>query len=340
MSDTRPDPAPPVAHPRALAPALALALTLGMASVAPSLTLPLRLADATAGALLDADGLPQGRAEALGLGTDPAALGTTGATSPDPSRPPAPSAAKQPTMPSLAAFPSQVGRDFAHLLTRPLAFDTKDWTRLAIGAGAVGVVALFDNRIHDAISGSSSTGATRFATSIRPLGTWGGVAIMGAALAAGGLFHDANLAETGLDGIEAGLFTGVVIVPLLKEVTGRSRPRSGQGPSQLDAIDGGRSFPSGEVAMAFTEAAVVAQHTESPVVRGIAWGLAGLVGWERMRLDAHWASDVAAGALIGSAIGSWVAKIHRPEETGSHTTVSMAPLAGPHTVGLAASVSW
>ncbi len=340
MSDPRLVPVPAVARPRALAPALALALTVGMASLAPSLTLPLRLAATAGGALLEADALPQGRAEALDLGADPAALGAVGTTSPDPSRPPAVPAANPPPMPSLAAFPSQVGRDFTHLITRPLAFDTRDWTRLAIGAGAVGVVALFDNRIHNAVYGGTSSGATRFAKSIRPLGTWGGVAIMGATLAAGGLFHDSNLAATGLDGLEAALFTGVVIVPLLKEVSGRSRPISGQGPSHLDSIDGGRSFPSGEVAMAFTEAAVVSQHTESPVVRGLAWGLAGLVGWERMRLDAHWASDVAAGALIGTAVGSWVAKIHRPEETKSNTSVSMMPLVGPQGVGLAASISW
>ncbi len=243
-------------------------------------------------------------------------------------------------MPSLAAFPSRVGRDFAHLITRPLAFDRQDWTRLALGAGAVGVVALFDNRIHDAVAGSTSGGATRLATSIRPLGTWGGVAIMGAALAVGGLSDDPNLAEMGMDGLEAGLFTGVVVVPLLKEVAGRSRPRSGQSASRFDTIDGGKSFPSGEAALAFTEAAVVAQHTESPVVRGIAWGLAGLVGWERMRLDAHWASDVAAGALIGTAIGSWVAKIHKPEETSARTKVSVLPLAGPRSVGVTAAISW
>ena len=163
---------------------------------------------------------------------------------------------------------------------------------------------------------------------------------MGVALAAGEVFHDANLASMGLDGIEASLFSAAIIAPVLKKITGRERPNAGEGPSDFGFFSTDQSFPSGEVTMAFTNAAVIAQHTDSVVVRGIAWGLAGLVGWERMRLDAHWGSDVVAGALIGTAVGSWVAKIHKPAETSGHTTVSVLPLVGRRTLGVTASISW
>jgi membrane-associated phospholipid phosphatase len=248
-----------------------------------------------------------------------------------------PGPASRSQMPSLAAFPGRVGRDLVHLVVRPVEFDQQDWTRLALGAGVVGAVALFDNRIRNSVVG---TGSGTTALSVRPIGTWGGVAVMGAALAAGGVFHDSNLASMGLDGIEASLFSALLITPVLKHIAGRPRPNAGQGASDLEPLSANQSFPSGEVTLAFTNAAVIAAHTDSPVIRGVAWGLAGLVGWERMRLDAHWASDVVAGALIGTAVGSWVVKIHEPEETGTRTTVSVLPLVGPRAVGLTASISW
>jgi membrane-associated phospholipid phosphatase len=331
-------------HPRrTLALPLALALTLGLASSAAAATMPLHLADAPPGGFTDGSGLQRTEPEALGLGGDPGALGTADVGSLDGSPTAAQLAlpgAAQPPMPSLAAFPGRVGRDFVHLVVRPFAFDAKDWTKFTLGAGVVGVVAVFDNRIRDSVQGGGNSGSTGFASRIRPIGTWGGVAAMGVALAVGELFHEPELAATGLDGIEASLLTGVIIVPAIKGITGRLRPNAGEGASEIEAFSGGQSFPSGETAVAFTNAAVIAHHTNSVVVRGIAWGLAGLVGWERMRLDAHWASDVVAGALIGSAVGSWVAKIHRPGELTGHTAVSVVPIVGPRTFGVTAAISW
>jgi membrane-associated phospholipid phosphatase len=332
-------------HPhRRLAQSLALAVTLGIASTGAAVTIPLHIADAPPEGFADSLGLLRAEPEALGLGADPGALGTPSVASHDTPAPAAPftaaGAPSQTSMPSLAAFPGQVGRDFVHLLVRPVDFDAQDWTRFAVGAGAVGLVAIFDTRIRNTVRAGGTSGSTRFAKGIRPFGTWGGLAVMGVALAGGQLFHDPNLASMGLDGIEASLFTGVIIVPALKKITGRERPNAGEGPSDFGFFSTDQSFPSGEAALAFTNAAVIAQHTDSVVVRGIAWGLAGLVGWERMRVDAHWASDVVAGALIGTAVGSWVAKIHRPAEATAHTTVSVLPTLGPRALGVTASISW
>lgn len=329
---------------RRLVQSVALAATLGIASTAAAVTMPLHLADAPRAVFADKLRLLRAQPEALGLGADPGTLGTPGVASNDTPAPaatvPAEGAPSHTPMPSLAAFPGQVGRDFVHLVVRPLDFDAQDWTRFAVGAGAVGLVGVFDNRIRTSVRAGSSSGSTAFAKAIRPLGTWGGLAVMGVALAGGQLFHDSNLASMGLDGIEASLFTGVIIVPALKRITGRERPNAGEGPSDFGFFSTDQSFPSGEAALAFTNAAVISKHTDSVVVRGIAWGLAGLVGWERMRLDAHWASDVVTGALIGTAVGSWVAKIHKPAEAPTHTTVSVLPTLGPHALGVTASISW
>lgn len=324
--------------------ALTLAAAFGAPFTATAVTTPLHLAGNPPERGLDSAGLVPPQPSTLGLGVDASVLGT-----PDGGPGATPivavpldslaSSSKAP-IPSLSAFPGQVGRDFVHLVTRPFSFDGHDWTRLALGTAAVGAVGLLDDRVRASVQAHRTAGSTAFAGRVRPIGTWGGVAVMGVALAVGELFHEPELAATGLDGIEASLFSGVIVAPALKKITGRERPNAGEGPSDFGFFSTDQSFPSGEVTLVFTNAAVIAQHTDSVVVRGIAWGLAGLVGWERMHLDAHWASDVVAGALIGTAVGSWVAKIHRPGETSGHTTVSVLPTIGPRALGITASISW
>ena len=59
-------------------------------------------------------------------------------------------------------------------------------------------------------------------------------------------------------------------------------------------------------------ASVIAAHSRRPWVDALAWSAATSIAWERLRLDAHWASDVTAGALIGAGIGRWVVRRNRP----------------------------
>ncbi|MBZ5589281.1 MAG: phosphatase PAP2 family protein [Acidobacteriia bacterium] len=244
-----------------------------------------------------------------------------------------------PAVPSLAALPHRVWQDFGVLVKRPLSFDSHDWTRLAIGAGLVGAVTVFDVRLRDSLQAHSSASSRNLANRIRPIGTWGGVAAMGVLLGVGEWSGDAGLAATGADGLEASLFAGAFVAPVVKELAGRQRPNAGSGSGAFEPVSRGQSFPSGEATEAFTLAAVVSNHTASPVLRGVAWGLAGLVGCERMELNAHWASDVVAGALIGSAVGSWVSRHHGSDADGGHR-LALGPMVGPGLVGVTGALSW
>ena len=89
---------------------------------------------------------------------------------------------------------------------------------------------------------------------------------------------------------------------VLKDVIERPRP-----PGVLAGLDvrdhaGGFGFPSGHTTMAFAIAASL-HPVLSPRARGIAWGLAALVGVARMYVGVHWPADVAGGAALGIAIG-------------------------------------
>lgn len=69
----------------------------------------------------------------------------------------------------------------------------------------------------------------------------------------------------------------------------------------LVAIPATYSFPSGHATTAFAAAAA------SPQLRLTLYGLAGLVGFSRVYFGVHYASDVVAGALLGTGIGKGTA---------------------------------
>ena len=109
------------------------------------------------------------------------------------------------------------------------------------------------------------------------------------------------------------------IVETLKRITGRSRPgvRDCMDTDQFECSDLGsesfRSFPSGHTAFAFAGAGLLCLQTQS-VTSGqlpiggsaacpAALGLAAITGYFRVQGDAHWLTDVLAGAAIGLAGG-------------------------------------
>ena len=76
----------------------------------------------------------------------------------------------------------------------------------------------------------------------------------------------------------------------------------------LDATGG---WPSGHTANAFAAAATIAQiYHDQPVLKAAVFSYAALIGLGMSVYD-HWASDILAGALIGTAIGVTVGKSYR-----------------------------
>jgi undecaprenyl-diphosphatase len=97
----------------------------------------------------------------------------------------------------------------------------------------------------------------------------------------------------------------LILQGVMKRVCGRTRPchRPG-GPPQRASIPDKGSFPSGHTLHAVL-AVVVMTKVASTLVPLFAI-LALLIGVSRVALGVHYPSDVAAGAILGAAIGSVV----------------------------------
>jgi membrane-associated phospholipid phosphatase len=150
-----------------------------------------------------------------------------------------------------------------------------------------------------------------------------GAIIIGAGLYAYGRLRDNHRsADLGLHGLEA-LLIGSQLGALLKGTIGRARPYVDvNNPDDYELFRGFggsgdyRSMPSGHTIAAFAAAATVTSETKRwwPrsvwIIGPIMYGGALAVGWSRMYDNKHWASDVFAGAAIGTFTGLKVAHFH------------------------------
>jgi membrane-associated phospholipid phosphatase len=132
----------------------------------------------------------------------------------------------------------------------------------------------------------------------------------------GRVTHWRDVEDLGLHGTEAVVISGLV-TGAIKDIAGRARPFVSKDTSPSDFAllrglrrkDAYQSFPSGHATVAFAAAAVVTSESQrwwphgTWMVAPAMYGAATLVGLSRMYHNAHWASDVALGAAIGTFSG-------------------------------------
>jgi len=142
-----------------------------------------------------------------------------------------------------------------------------------------------------------------------------GALIAGAALyVVGRIDGQRRVEDLGLHSVEALLFSAA-ITGGIKTLSGRARPYVDPSNSTSFVLGRGlrsddyRSFPSGHATMAFAFASIVSSETvrwwpgSRWIVGPIMYSGATLTGVSRMYDSQHWASDVLAGAAIGTLTG-------------------------------------
>jgi membrane-associated phospholipid phosphatase len=139
-----------------------------------------------------------------------------------------------------------------------------------------------------------------------------------ASLGIGAIARSQPLKDFALDNLQAQVYTGGITL-LVKELTHRARPIEGEGAyAWYGPFEGAgnQSFFSGHSSLAFSTATMVFLHSHKKWWVGVlSYGIASGVAVSRMQRQAHWASDVLFGAIIGSAISNFV---YRQQEKRRH----------------------
>jgi hypothetical protein len=211
---------------------------------------------------------------------------------------------------SIPPYPEILGNDIKYVLTSPVRWDEQDWQHFGMAvAGVVGVAATLDGPIRDEMR-RHTPNDSRFMHNIERFGAEYSLAVLGGFYLAGVSGNNETAISVAQDGLSASIIASGIITPTIKFITGRARPRENEGiatfhPFSL-SYSTNSSFPSGHTTQAFAVASVIANHYDETWVVYSSYTVASLVGVARIYHDAHFASDVLAGALIGTLVGKSV----------------------------------
>lgn len=211
-------------------------------------------------------------------------------------------------------FGKRIVVDTWDIVTSPFDWSGKEWAVAGAAVGATVATGLFvDRYFQDESQETRTDNKDRWSGTWGELGTIYSVAVLGAAGTYGWIADDERGVNVLVDGLEASVIASVILSPILKYTVGRSRPnQAGQDSDAFEPFSGELSFPSGHATQAFTVAAVVAfSFDDQPVVGGLAFALASGVGLSRINDNAHYASDVVAGAILGTWVGYEVVHYNR-----------------------------
>jgi membrane-associated phospholipid phosphatase len=181
----------------------------------------------------------------------------------------------------------------------------------------------------------------RTATVSRLLANPGSIVGTSLVYVVGSVRHDHSMADVGLHSMEAILVTNV-ITTTTKMVAGRARPYlDPTRPHDFQLFRGLRgndyqSFPSGHTSTAFAVASALTAEAgqwrpgSRYIVGGVTYTLATMTGASRIYNERHWASDVVAGAAIGTLTGLAVVRWnHLHEDGGLNRRLLPRESAGP-----------
>ena len=222
------------------------------------------------------------------------------------------------------------------IATAPLHWNTADWERFGGVVVLVGGLMFADETIDREVQQNRSRFTDRVSDATTDFGGAWASNVGVAFLASGYLFRSWDLRETGREILEAGLLSHLLDKYVLKPAFGRERPFESNGETHFHLGSSHDSFPSGHATHAFSLASVIAYRSKGWVVPVLAYGAAAFVAYDRMNDRVHFASDVAAGAILGTAIGKFIVRRHmQAQEKGLQkqvTDIQLVPIPG----GLAA----
>lgn len=178
------------------------------------------------------------------------------------------------------------------------------WTTVAIVGGVVAMTAYsMDVSVARSIHDHPSSGRRSTADKLERFGTVTVIVPTVGTLAVVGLLTGRKqLSNVALNTTEA-VVMATVVVQGLKFAAGRERPRDDldRRGGDFAPFSGNDAFPSGHTAAAFAFATSLGDAIHRPWARVGLYALATGTAWARVAQEAHWVSDVVAGAAVGIA---------------------------------------
>lgn len=223
-----------------------------------------------------------------------------------------------------AVQPREALEDARLYFTAPLRWDARDWLEFGGTLVAIGVVHEFDDDVRDHFVGTSADGLDSSDPNGAEDALPAAALLAGTWLLAGLSDSPGGWRELG-SMLEASAFTAVS-TEVLKLSLGRQRPNETTDPD--DWFASGDSFPSMHASLAFAIGTVFAESGDDRyrwLRRTLGYGVAGATAYVRLDHNAHWASDVVAGAALGLSTARFT--LHRRDGNAREegTSVSVRP---------------
>jgi membrane-associated phospholipid phosphatase len=184
------------------------------------------------------------------------------------------------------------------------------WPAVAAVTGVVAASLLLDRPTTRAIHDHPSTDRRATADHLARFGTIGVIGPTVGALAVTGLLtHRPALTNLALN-TSASIVVATIAVEGVKLSAGRKRPYDDPdlGADDFSPFSGNASFPSGHTTAAFAFATTLGDAIDRPWARVGLYALATGTAWARVAQEAHWVSDVVAGAALGIAASKFASR--------------------------------
>ena len=224
-----------------------------------------------------------------------------------------------------AVTPREAVEDAKLYFTAPLRWDQRDWLEFGGMLAAVGVARAVDSDVRDHFVGDSPDGLDGEDSHGSDDALPAAALLAGTWLLAGALHDPGGWREFGSMG-EATAFTAVS-GELLKLALGRQRPNETTDPDQW--FKSGDAFPSLHAGAAFAIGTVFAESGDDRyrwLRRIVGYGVAGYTAYARVEHNAHWTSDVVAGAALGFSTARFT--MNRREGSAERVSALVMPVEG------------
>jgi len=192
--------------------------------------------------------------------------------------------------------------DVESYYTAPLRWDGEQWAFFGGTLGAVALAHHFDSNVRTHFAPGPATGGS---TSDLEDAVPAAALFVGTYIYSSQWQDQSGLTVTWAMAEAAGLST--VTTYALKYAIRRQGPNETTDPNSWFAS--GSSFPSEHAAAAWAIGTVFAESGSGGyrwVTRLLGYGVAGFTSYERLKHNAHWLSDVVAGAALGGSTGIFV----------------------------------